>query len=72
MKQIFDVISNRTLDSNDFPEHKEIIDRIRSKRKMESKLGIKIKSPALMLLTYFLPMLVILLWISLLAFLLLP
>jgi hypothetical protein len=71
MKQIFDVADQRILDSDNFPEHKETVDRIRSLRRMESKLGIKTKTPALMLLTYILPGLVTLLWIFLLIFLLL-
>jgi hypothetical protein len=69
MKQIFDVVDKRILESDNFPEHKETVDRIRSIRRMESKLGIS--TPALMLLTYVLPGLVTLLWILLLIFFLL-
>jgi hypothetical protein len=68
MKQIFDVVDKRILDSDNFPEHKETVDRIRSIRRMERKLGIKTKTPALMLLSYVLPGLITLLWIFLLIF----
>jgi hypothetical protein len=71
MKQIFDVADKRVLDSNNFPEYRETIDRIRSMRRMESRLGIRTETPALMLLTYVLPVLVTLLWICLLIFFLL-
>jgi hypothetical protein len=71
MKQIFVVVDERILDSGNFPEFKETVDRIRSIRRMERILGITTKTPALMLLTYVLPILVTLLWILLLIFVLL-
>jgi hypothetical protein len=71
MKQIFVVVDKRILYSGNFPEFKETVDRIRSIRRMESILGIRTKTPALMLLTYVLPILVTLLWILLLIFFLL-
>jgi hypothetical protein len=71
MKQIFDVVDKRILYSGNFLEHKKTVDRIRSIRRMESKLGIKTETPALTLLTYVLPVLVTLLWIFLLIFILL-
>ena len=63
-KQSFVVIENRTC--NNFPEHQESIDEIRKVRKVEGKL--RIRWPALILLTYVVPSLVTVVWIFLLFF----
>src|SRR5947209_6603916 len=52
------------------PEHKETIDRIMQARRLEKRLGIKTKTPALLLLTYVLPILILLIWLFLLLSLL--
>lgn len=65
MKQIFVVLDKRVYDN--FPEHKESVDRILSIRRVESRLGMR--TPALMLLTYVVPILILLVWISLLVIL---
>ena len=64
IKQVFVIIETRTY--NNLPEHKETLDRIFSVRRVESRLGIR--SPALLLLTYFVPILILLVWIFLLLF----
>jgi hypothetical protein len=63
-KQIFDVLEDRVY--NSFPEHKVSIDRVKEKRKVTSKLGIG--RPALMLLTYGVPILITLVWVCFLFF----
>jgi hypothetical protein len=64
IKQIFVVLETRTY--NNLPEHKESLDRIYSVRRIESRLGLR--RPALMLLTYVVPILILLVWIFLLLF----
>ena len=65
IKQIFVVLDKRAYDF--FPEYEENIDTFLSIRKVESKMGIQ--SPALILLTYVVPVLVALVWFFLLFFL---
>ncbi|HXL38377.1 MAG TPA: hypothetical protein VN954_14390, partial [Ktedonobacteraceae bacterium] len=62
IKQVFVIIETRTYDN--LPEHKETLDRIFSVRRVESRLGLRM--PALMLLTYVVPILILLVWIFLL------
>ena len=66
IKQVFVIIETRTYDN--LPEHKETLDRIFSVRRVESRLGLR--RPALMLLTYVVPILILLVWMFLLLFLL--
>src|SRR5436309_11856761 len=66
IKQIFVLIETRTY--KNLPEHKETLDRIFSVRRVESRLGLR--RPALMLLTYVVPILILLVWIFLLLSLL--
>jgi hypothetical protein len=64
IKQIFVLLETRTY--NNLPEHQETQDRIFSVRRVESRLGLR--RPALMLLTYVVPILILLVWIFLLLF----
>ena len=64
IKLIFVLLDRRTYDT--LPEHKETIDRIMQARRLEKRLGIKTKTPALLLLTYVLPILILLIWLFLL------
>jgi len=63
-KQIFVILDRRTYDN--LPEHKETIDRIMHARRMEKRLGIKTRTPVLFLLTYVVPILILLVWVFLL------
>ena len=63
-KQIFVILDRRTYDN--LPEHKETIDRIMKARRMEKRLGIKTRTPVLLLLTYVVPILILLVWVFLL------
>ncbi len=63
-KQIFVILDRRTYDN--LPEHKETIDRIMNARRMEKRLGIKTRTPVLLLLTYVVPILILLVWVFLL------
>ena len=63
-KQIFVLLDRRTYDN--LPEHKETIDRIMQARRMEKSLGIKTRTPVLLLLTYVVPILILLVWVFLL------
>jgi hypothetical protein len=65
VKQVFVILDRRTYDN--LPEHRETIKRIYSARKWESRLGIR--TPVLLLLTYPIPILILLIWISLLLYL---
>ena len=62
VKQVFVILDLRTYDN--LPEHKETVDRILSARRVETTLGIR--TPALLLLTYVVPLLILLVWIFLL------
>ncbi len=64
VKQIFIILDRRTYDN--LPEHKETIDSIMKARRIERRLGIRTRTPALLLLTYVLPILILLIWIFLL------
>jgi hypothetical protein len=61
VKQVYTILDRRTYDN--LPEHQETIKRIYRARKWESRLGIR--APVLLLLTYPIPILVLLIWISL-------
>jgi len=63
-QQIFVILDRRTYDN--LPEHKETIDRIMRARRLERRLGVRTRVPALLLLTYVLPILILLIWIFLL------
>jgi hypothetical protein len=63
-KQIFVILDRRTYDN--LPEHKETIDRMMNARRMEKRLGIKTRTPVLLLLTYVVPILILLVWVFLL------
>ncbi len=63
-KQIFVILDRRTYDN--LPEHKETIDRIMNARRMEKRVGIKTRTPVLLLLTYVVPILILLVWVFLL------
>ena len=63
-KQIFVILDRRTYDN--LPEHKETIDRMMNARSMEKRLGIKTRTPVLLLLTYVVPILILLVWVFLL------
>jgi hypothetical protein len=65
VKQVFVILDRRTYDN--FPEHRETIKRIYRARRWESRLGIR--APVLWLLTYPIPILILLIWISLLLYL---
>jgi len=65
VKQVFAILDRRTYDN--LPEHRETIKRIYRARKWESRLGIR--APILLLLTYPIPILILLIWISLLLYL---
>jgi hypothetical protein len=65
VKQVYAILDHRTYDN--FPEHRETIKRIYRARKWESRLGIR--APVLLLLTYPIPILILLIWISLLLYL---
>jgi len=60
-KQIFVILDRRTYDN--LPEHKETIDRIMNARRMEKRVGIKTRTPVLLLLTYVVPILILLVWV---------
>ena len=63
-KQIFVILDRRTYDI--LPEHKETIDRMMRARRLERRLGVRTRTPVLLLLTYVLPILILLIWIFLL------
>ncbi len=63
-KQIFVILDRRTYDN--LPEHKETIDRMMRARRLERRLGVRTRTPVLLLLTYVLPILILLIWIFLL------
>jgi hypothetical protein len=65
VKQVYDILDRRTYDN--LPEHRETVKRIYQARRWTSNLGIK--APALLLLTYPVPILILLMWIFLLFFL---
>jgi hypothetical protein len=65
VRQIFLVLENRALES--FPEHRETVSRILRMRRVENRL--RIRTPALLLMTYVAPTLVALVWIALLILL---
>jgi hypothetical protein len=65
VKQVFVILDRRTYDN--LPEHRETIKRIYRARGWESGLGIR--APVLLLLTYPIPILILLIWISLLLYL---
>jgi hypothetical protein len=64
IKQIFVILETRAYDN--LPDHKETLDRIFSVRRAESRLGLR--RPALMLLTYVVPILILLVWFVFLLF----
>ncbi len=66
IKQVLVILDLRACDN--LPEHKETMDRIVSARRVLRRLGIKAKAPALLLITYFVPILILLVWILLLLF----
>ncbi len=63
-QQIFVILDRRTYDN--LPEHKETIDRMMRARRLERRLGVRTRTPVLLLLTYVLPILILLIWIFLL------
>jgi hypothetical protein len=64
IKQVLEILDTRACDN--FPEHKETMDRIVSGRKVVSRLTKRMKGPALQLITYVVPILILLVWIILL------
>ncbi len=66
IKQVLEILDTRARES--FPEHEETMKRIVSGRKVVSRLTKEMKGPALQLITYVVPILILLVWIILLLF----
>ena len=72
IKQVLDILDTRACDH--FPEHKESMNRIVSARRVVSRLTktknrpLGMKAPALLLITYCVPILILLVWMFLLLF----
>ena len=72
IKQVLVILDRRA--SDNFPEHKESMNRIVSARRVVSRLTktknrpLGMKAPALLLITYFVPILILLVWMFLLLF----